>query len=74
MESSLGLARKNNSTHYFTGKPCKHGHIANRLSSNGTCVECMRLKGQSDRDKRIKYEWNRTEQARAGAKAWYLQA
>lgn len=27
-------------THYFTGKPCKGGHVAARLTSNGTCVEC----------------------------------
>lgn len=25
---------------YFTGKPCKHGHIAERLVSNSTCFEC----------------------------------
>jgi hypothetical protein len=25
---------------YFTGKPCKRGHIAERLVSNSTCVEC----------------------------------
>ena len=24
---------------YFTGKPCKRGHVANR-HLNGTCVEC----------------------------------
>jgi uracil-DNA glycosylase len=28
---------------YFTGKPCKHGHIAERRADNGTCVECLRL-------------------------------
>ena len=27
---------------YFTGKPCKHGHAAKRLVSNGTCLECHR--------------------------------
>lgn len=30
---ALGLKR------YFTGKPCKHGHIAERFVS-GPCVEC----------------------------------
>ena len=30
-------------TRYFTGKPCKHGHIAEKLLSNRTCVECKRL-------------------------------
>jgi hypothetical protein len=25
---------------YFTGKPCKHGHVAIRLVSNGSCRQC----------------------------------
>jgi len=25
---------------YFTGKPCKHGHIAERKLSNGECIGC----------------------------------
>lgn len=29
---------------YFTGKPCKSGHIAKRTTSNGTCMECTRIK------------------------------
>jgi len=28
--------------HYFTGKPCKHGHIAQRLTSKGICMDCNR--------------------------------
>ena len=28
---------------YFTGKMCIHGHIAPRMVSTGTCVECLRL-------------------------------
>lgn len=27
---------------YFTGKPCKHGHLALRRTINGVCVECIR--------------------------------
>lgn len=30
------------SKHYFTGKPCKRGHIYRRFVSNGECVECHR--------------------------------
>lgn len=25
---------------YFTGKPCKHGHITERKLSNGECIGC----------------------------------
>lgn len=28
---------------YFTGKPCKHGHVAERQSRGSACVECVRL-------------------------------
>jgi hypothetical protein len=34
---------------YFTGKPCKNGHIAPRLKSNRCCKECAY-------EKRAKYE------------------
>lgn len=27
---------------YFTGKPCKHGHVAPFTAGNSTCVECTR--------------------------------
>lgn len=30
------------SSHYFTGVPCKHGHVDKRLTSTGACAECMR--------------------------------
>lgn len=31
---AAGLAR------YFTGQPCKRGHIAERITANGTCMIC----------------------------------
>lgn len=33
---------------YFTGKPCKHGHIAERNPSNKACLECARLKSREE--------------------------
>lgn len=33
-------ARKNGLIRYFTGKPCKHGHISERLTSNRKCIAC----------------------------------
>ena len=29
---------------YFTGQPCKYGHVAFRLVSTRTCAECSRLR------------------------------
>ncbi|WP_407305335.1 hypothetical protein [Acinetobacter sp.] len=31
-------------THYFTGAPCKHGHLVNRLVTTGACIECAKVK------------------------------
>jgi 5-methylcytosine-specific restriction endonuclease McrA len=27
-------------TRFFTGKPCKHGHLSERTSANGGCIAC----------------------------------
>ena len=36
---------------YCTGKPCKHGHVCNRQTVNGTCVKCCRVMGLRSRKK-----------------------
>jgi hypothetical protein len=28
---------------YFTGAPCKYGHVVERLASASNCPECVRL-------------------------------
>jgi hypothetical protein len=33
-------ARERGLTHYYTGKPCKHGHLAERAVGNRTCAQC----------------------------------
>lgn len=35
-------ATKNGRTRYFTGRPCKKGHISERYTSTMGCVECLR--------------------------------
>ena len=42
---ALGLVR------YFSGKPCKHGHVAERVTSGGTCCECQRTPEAKQRDR-----------------------
>lgn len=36
-------AKQSGALRYFTGGACKHGHVAERLTINGACVECSRL-------------------------------
>ena len=45
---ALGLPR------YFTGKPCKHGHIAERKTKGG-CIECRRAYRETHREKDREY-------------------
>ena len=33
-------------TYYFTGKPCKRGHVVERFASNKNCRECLRIRNR----------------------------
>lgn len=35
---------------YYTGKPCAHGHVAERYTVNANCYECTRLWNNRGRD------------------------
>lgn len=37
---------------YFTGKPCRHGHVAERKVANGICVECHAIIAKKSRERR----------------------
>jgi len=63
---SLGLKR------YFTGYPCKFGHIAERLIANNRCVAChherdmARRSAPEQKEKRAAYDrrlWERNREA-----------
>lgn len=36
---------------YYTGKPCKHGHISKRQTSNGACWECAAPRNRANGSK-----------------------
>ena len=40
---------------FFTGSECIHGHVADRLVSNGNCVECFykRVGSYTDMSQRL---------------------
>ncbi len=42
------IAKERGMVRYFTGKPCKHGHICERLTVNGACLECSREKDRQN--------------------------
>lgn len=35
-------AKESGALYYFTGRPCKRGHVDKRYAPNGTCVSCMK--------------------------------
>ena len=37
-------AKRKSLTRYYTGRPCKYGHVAERLTTNRTCVICHSAK------------------------------
>ena len=44
-------ARSAGMTRYFTGVPCKHGHITERRTLNGHCLQCDRDRASAKRAK-----------------------
>ena len=40
---SRSEAKSQNLTRYYNGKPCKHGHIAERSTKSGSCFECRSI-------------------------------
>lgn len=44
MKSKRSEALKNKEVHYFTGKPCKNGHVDVRFAKDGACKTCTREK------------------------------
>jgi hypothetical protein len=37
---------------YFTGRPCKRGHVAMRTTINGACIECNRQRSREYQQRR----------------------
>ena len=46
MTLSRKEAKEQGLVRYFTGKSCKHGHIAERQVANGCCLTCNSLKAR----------------------------
>ena len=55
---------------YFTGKPCKYGHIDQRYSSSGLCLSCMPRKNAERAAYKKQYKKDRAEHFRKISKAY----
>lgn len=66
---------------YFTGKPCKHGHVAERVTANGSCWPCSAARAKSHRpgwaaknkDKLNAYDRERRRQHPERHQAYYAK-
>ena len=70
---SRAEAKASGATHYFTGEPCKHGHVALR-KTKGTCVECLKIEWKQSAEKRAEYfvQYNKKEEVKEKKHSWYL--
>jgi 5-methylcytosine-specific restriction endonuclease McrA len=61
-----------NETYYFTGKPCKKGHVAPRRTINGFCTACEKDKNNSEARKQymVDYAEKNREKIRQIANNW----
>lgn len=51
---------------YFTGRPCKHGHVAKRLTVQSTCETCLRKIEK-------KYYIKNADKFKATSKKWHSE-
>ena len=65
-------AKATGAKYYFTGEPCKHGHIAPR-KTKGACVECLKVEWQQAAETRAEYfkEYNASEAGIEAKQAYY---
>lgn len=67
-------AKKTGSKYYFTGQPCKHGHVAPR-KTKGACVECLKVEWAKGNETRADYfrEYNKREDVKDRKNGWYQE-
>ena len=67
-------AKKTGSKYYFTGQPCKHGHIAAR-KTKGACIECLKVEWAKGNETRAEYfrDYNKREDVKDRKNEWYQE-
>jgi hypothetical protein len=68
LPTTRAAAKAVGAKYYFTGKPCKHGHVAPRLLK-GTCIECRKLEWQQQNERRKGLP--KSEAAKAAGRRYY---
>jgi hypothetical protein len=66
-------AKVTGAKYYFTGEPCKHGHVAPR-KTKGACVDCLKVEWEKGNQTRAEYfrQYNQREDVKDRKHDWYL--
>lgn len=48
--TELGLKK------YFTGEPCKNGHVSERYTKKSTCIECLKISSKNRIEEKREYD------------------
>jgi 5-methylcytosine-specific restriction endonuclease McrA len=66
-------AKEQGAKYYYTGEPCKHGHVALR-KTKGSCVECLKIEWQKGNETRAEYfkTYNDKQDVKDRKNEWYL--
>lgn len=72
LPTSRAEAKAQGAPYYFTGLPCKHGHVAPR-KTKGACVECLRAEWAAPSETRAEYfrQYNKTDKAKEAKQRYY---
>ena len=65
-------AKEQGAKYYYTGEPCKHGHIALR-KTKGSCVECLKIEWEKGNETRSEYfkAYNESDAGKKAKKDYY---
>lgn len=65
-------AKVTGAKYYFTGEPCKHGHVAPR-KTKGACVECLKVEWEKGNVARAEYfrQYNQSEAGKKSKREYY---
>ena len=67
-------AKATGAKYYFTGEPCKHGHIAPR-KTKGACVECLKVEWEQGNTARAEYfkQYNQSDAGKQAKQDYYAR-
>ena len=59
--------------HYFTGKPCKHGHVAPRQRAGRGCAGCEQAFQQGDTARAAKLRYSRSDHGKSVIRKYHKE-